>query len=624
MRVSTGALFQQIKAHPYFVREDHNLGFEVRLFNTSLLAARQLLLNYPLCRYADLRGQERIHVVILGFTDTAEHVVLQLAKHGHYRDFDVPMVTVLTPNAQQIQNELFNRYPALNGNDPNHPYPFCQVNFICCNPLQDPFNQQYPDGSYGKPESRLEHLELLGCAQEKEKQNARAEMRRGSVTAVLVFGKNDHESMIMALRFQNQATRARLALAPIFICLQDNKLPDLMQPVAATAYMASVLQPFGTIPNVCCQQEIVNSLSDRLPAFFHETYRAKWHPHGGNAPNQQPWEHLIESMRDSNRSQADHVLTKLEASGYWTQRNVTCWGVGVCLFGEYKDILARNEHQRWVAERMLNGWEYSAIRDDSRKLHPDLLSWEQLPDNIRKLDYSHLEDLDTYFATEHLDSLNEVTKRLKVELLKTTPADNVVRHLQVAGLIVNTSKVKPETIQIAIAAIMNHLAPIREQHIRLCCSLQNAAEVMLVAGLLEQLQTKKYSHHLLVPEGLPVLGTASAPWQQQRQVLCAQAEWVIDLLPPGIAAKELVELDTKTQQRQILQQERTWAYIVERSDWLFVGGQAMETETIRNWRSGRTAIAAEYSSIPASLKNQRTHSTTGAWWQPDSKQLQPL
>ena len=38
--------------------------------------------------------------------------------------------------------------------------------------------------------------------------------------------------------------------------------------------------------------------------------------------------------------------------------------------------LARDEHERWCAERKSRGWTYGPTRDNARKVHPDLIPWE--------------------------------------------------------------------------------------------------------------------------------------------------------------------------------------------------------------------------------------------------------
>lgn len=46
--------------------------------------------------------------------------------------------------------------------------------------------------------------------------------------------------------------------------------------------------------------------------------------------------------------------------------------------------LARNEHCRWTAERLLDGWAPAARRNNDRRLHDKLVPWDELPQADRE------------------------------------------------------------------------------------------------------------------------------------------------------------------------------------------------------------------------------------------------
>ena len=48
--------------------------------------------------------------------------------------------------------------------------------------------------------------------------------------------------------------------------------------------------------------------------------------------------------------------------------------------------LAENVHEVWSAGRIADGWRYGEKRDDSRKLHPCLLPYNQLPESEKEYD----------------------------------------------------------------------------------------------------------------------------------------------------------------------------------------------------------------------------------------------
>ncbi len=53
---------------------------------------------------------------------------------------------------------------------------------------------------------------------------------------------------------------------------------------------------------------------------------------------------------------------------------------------ELSELLARNVHDVWARARFAEGWTYGAARDDARKLHPCLVSYDALPDSEREFD----------------------------------------------------------------------------------------------------------------------------------------------------------------------------------------------------------------------------------------------
>jgi ryanodine receptor 2 len=50
------------------------------------------------------------------------------------------------------------------------------------------------------------------------------------------------------------------------------------------------------------------------------------------------------------------------------------------------EALAENVHDTWAKGRMDEGWTYGAQRDDSKKLHPCLVPYKELPESEREYD----------------------------------------------------------------------------------------------------------------------------------------------------------------------------------------------------------------------------------------------
>ena len=58
----------------------------------------------------------------------------------------------------------------------------------------------------------------------------------------------------------------------------------------------------------------------------------------------------------------------------------------VVLQQDQLELLARMEHDRWWADRVLDGWTLNALRDNKRKHHPNLVPYDELTEPIKQLD----------------------------------------------------------------------------------------------------------------------------------------------------------------------------------------------------------------------------------------------
>jgi len=139
------------------------------------------------------------------------------------------------------------------------------------------------------------------------------------------------------------------------------------------------LKAFGLLEHTCRVNLLEDGFHDTLARAIHDDYMDR-ERYKGNTPEQSPnmvaWSELPDEIKESNRRQADHIGIKLASIGCsmepWRE-----YGRQNFLFaaGEI-DKMARVEHQRWCEDKLWAGWKYAEIRDDSRKLHPDLIGWD--------------------------------------------------------------------------------------------------------------------------------------------------------------------------------------------------------------------------------------------------------
>lgn len=53
---------------------------------------------------------------------------------------------------------------------------------------------------------------------------------------------------------------------------------------------------------------------------------------------------------------------------------------------ELIEVIAKNVHETWAANRIKDGWKYGASRNDSSRQHPCLIPYENLPEEEREYD----------------------------------------------------------------------------------------------------------------------------------------------------------------------------------------------------------------------------------------------
>jgi hypothetical protein len=89
----------------------------------------------------------------------------------------------------------------------------------------------------------------------------------------------------------------------------------------------------------------------------------------------------------------------LEVIGYGLAP-LTDWDAEAFRFSvDQVEQMARSEHDRFVAERLAAGWTYApGPKDLARKLSPDLVSWEELPESEREKDRAAVRGLPRFLA----------------------------------------------------------------------------------------------------------------------------------------------------------------------------------------------------------------------------------
>jgi ppGpp synthetase/RelA/SpoT-type nucleotidyltranferase len=124
-------------------------------------------------------------------------------------------------------------------------------------------------------------------------------------------------------------------------------------------------------------------------------------------PNMRPWDKLEDTFKKANLGQAHYSVEILKAAGFEVQTADGPPAILSDLTDPEVERMAESEHGRWNVERLRDGWRYGRPRDDSRKIHDCLVSWEELPDDIKRYDRDAVRGFPEILAKAGL----EVTRR---------------------------------------------------------------------------------------------------------------------------------------------------------------------------------------------------------------------
>ncbi len=115
-------------------------------------------------------------------------------------------------------------------------------------------------------------------------------------------------------------------------------------------------------------------------------------------PANMPWEDLSHSYRQENRAAVANFTTHLRATD--PLKKPTAYAIFERLRGhvgqaeddflrfsaEEIEFLAEREHERWMKSRIAAGWRYGPERNETLRLHPQLVPYDQLDESTQEYD----------------------------------------------------------------------------------------------------------------------------------------------------------------------------------------------------------------------------------------------
>ncbi len=139
---------------------------------------------------------------------------------------------------------------------------------------------------------------------------------------------------------------------------------------------------------------------------------------------------LSEDLREANRLQVADIPNKLYELGYELIPAADAVPSEIVITPVQLEILSRQGHERWMAERQRQGWTYGPTRDDAHKHDSSLVPWESLPESEKQ----KVPRADSQHSSPHPQSWISDSKDCLTAILFNWPPSRSSDQVNAAGL----------------------------------------------------------------------------------------------------------------------------------------------------------------------------------------------
>ncbi|MCX5673890.1 MAG: hypothetical protein NTX87_02680 [Planctomycetota bacterium] len=322
--------------------------FEAGVFNVYQNGARMLLASHPLDRVRIIPEDPRaVHLIVVGLGQMGESVAVQAAQVGHFANGKKLRISVIDRRAAEKKNGFYSRYP--------------QFDRVA--------DTVFLNGDLEAPEV-LEKMRKWANDQ-------------SAITTVAVCLDDDSRSLSAALTVLAKLVPREV---PVVVRMSEEAgLATLLEGGEGSPEWLARIHAFGMIDRVCTSKMLLDEERDTLAMAIHRDFNEKRRARSCSEtdPAMRSWERLDQGLKDSYRRQADHIPVKLRAIGCY---GAPARGDGLAVDKSTPDqmeLLARMEHTRMTAERLLSGWTQGP-HDYVGKSSPHLVPWEELPEDVKE------------------------------------------------------------------------------------------------------------------------------------------------------------------------------------------------------------------------------------------------
>ena len=309
---------------------------KTRVLSQAAIAARALTIAHPPFLIAKDRKHERIHALIIGFGQTGQAIARDLIVNCRTTYLGLPHLTIIDPQAKALEGVMRVRTPEIDA---------CADSRFIAGEIMT-----WPGRASGT------------------RQDRRRDRR----------GRADHRRLrLPGHRRRRPLDRGHAAVAA---ALDRHRRPADLRAGAGNQHHSApavanrgldALIPFGDLASILESSEFLSNAPDAAARAFNEAYRASLTPEQRSDPanrSANAWDELDETYRQANRDAVAHVPAKLASAGIvrarrWRWVTGTCpqLGPGEHVFTDdvQLELLAELEHERWLAQRRMDGWRWT-------------------------------------------------------------------------------------------------------------------------------------------------------------------------------------------------------------------------------------------------------------------------
>ncbi|OBH88297.1 hypothetical protein A5678_16945 [Mycobacterium sp. E2733] len=330
-------------------------------FNTDEISARLLLDEFPVDT-----GCDRPHILVGGLDALGAWVVYHAARdwYEHRADDTAALVvTVVDNQADHRVQLLLDRYPALEQ--------LCSFNTLPASV------------------SKIHRLRAYADA-------AAPPLSRAYVTA-----DPDEQSVGLALQLRHELNPA----IPLVVTLaRAHGVARLLDEAGSAG--GPDIDVFLTLERACTVELSRGGSYEGIARAIHRRWCVEQLASGNPAP---PWSELDESRKDSSRSQARDIAVKLRSIGC-DIAPLRDWDASEFVFSSDEvEALGVAEHERWMAERIADGWSLGE-KDIENKKTPYLVPFAELPDDVADYDRLFVREIPALLASAGLQVIRTQRK----------------------------------------------------------------------------------------------------------------------------------------------------------------------------------------------------------------------